>query len=174
MGLAALAAAQITQRDLVLEPSAGTGLLAILAEIAGGNLVLNELADTRAELLRLLFPGRPVTRFDAAQIDDHLDAGLRPSVILMNPPFSAVANVDGRTTEATARHLRSALARAPVPVRGGEGGGQGALPPISAATRAAIITMMNCRVCELCLGISSCFAKTSQGEIPACVAQPQC
>ncbi len=29
----------------------------------------------------------------------------------MNPPFSAVANVDGRTTEATARHLRSALAR---------------------------------------------------------------
>ena len=29
----------------------------------------------------------------------------------MNPPFSAVANVDGRTTEATARHLRSSLAR---------------------------------------------------------------
>ena len=111
MGLAALAAAQITPRDLVLEPSAGTGLLAILAEIAGGGLALNELADTRADLLRLLFPGRPVTSFDAAQIDDHLDAGLRPSVILMNPPFSAVANVAGRTTEATARHLRSALAR---------------------------------------------------------------
>ena len=111
MGLAALAAAQITPRDLVLEPSAGTGLLAILAEIAGGGLMLNELADTRADLLRLLFPGRPVTSFDAAQIDDHLDAGMRPSVILMNPPFSAVANVDGRTTEATARHLRSALAR---------------------------------------------------------------
>jgi hypothetical protein len=111
MGLAALAAAQITPRDLVLEPSAGTGLLAILAEIAGGSLALNELADTRADLLRRLFPGRPVTGFDAAQIDDHLDAGLRPSVILMNPPFSAMANVDGRTTEATARHLRSALAR---------------------------------------------------------------
>ena len=111
MGLAAMAAAQITPRDLVLEPSAGTGLLAILAEIAGGSLALNELADTRADLLRLLFPVRAVTTFDAAQIDDHLDAGLRPSVILMNPPFSAVANVDGRSTEATARHLRSALAR---------------------------------------------------------------
>jgi hypothetical protein len=111
MALAAMAAAQITPGDLVLEPSAGTGLLAILAEIAGGSLALNELADTRADLLRLLFPGRPVTRFDAAQIDDHLDAGLCPSVILMNPPFSAVANVDGRTTEATVRHLRSALAR---------------------------------------------------------------
>ena len=111
MGLAALAAAQITPLDLVLEPSAGTGLLAILAEIAGGGLALNELAGMRADLLQRLFPGRPVTRFDAAQIDDHLDAGLRPSVILMNPPFSALANVDGRTTEATARHLRSALAR---------------------------------------------------------------
>ena len=111
MGIAALAAAQITPRDLVLEPSAGTGLLAILAEIAGGSLALNELADTRADLLRHLFPSRPVTGFDAAQIDDHLDAGVRPSVILMNPPFSAVAHVDGRTTEATARHLRSALAR---------------------------------------------------------------
>ncbi len=111
MGLAALAAGQISPRDLVLEPSAGTGLLAILAEVAGGSLALNELVDTRADLLRLLFPGRSVTRFDAAQIDDHLDTGLRPSVILMNPPFSAVANVDGRTTEATARHLRSALAR---------------------------------------------------------------
>ncbi|MGK7729057.1 methylase, partial [Marinovum sp. F03] len=111
MGLAALAAAQITPRDLVLEPSAGTGLLAILAEIAGGNLSLNELAETRVDLLRLLFPGRPVTRFDAAQIDDHLDASSSPSVILMNPPFSAQANVDGRSTEATARHLRSSLAR---------------------------------------------------------------
>src|SRR5690606_9288243 len=93
MGLAALAAAQMTPRDLVLEPSAGTGLLAILAEIAGGSLALNELADIRGDLLRLLFPGRPVTRFDAAQIDDHLNAGMRPSVILMNPPFSAMANV---------------------------------------------------------------------------------
>jgi hypothetical protein len=111
MGLAALAAAQITPRDLVLEPSAGTGLLAIFVEIASGGLALNELADTRADLLRRLFPGRPVTAFDAAQIDDHLDEGLRPSVILMNPPFSAVANVDARSTEATARHLRSALAR---------------------------------------------------------------
>ncbi|WP_238373071.1 strawberry notch family protein [Heliomarina baculiformis] len=111
MGLAALAAAQITSRDLVLEPSAGTGLLAVLAEIAGGSLALNELADTRADLLRRLFSGRPVTCFDAAQIDDHLDADLRPSVILMNPPFSAVANVDARSTETTARHLRSALAR---------------------------------------------------------------
>src|SRR5579885_638271 len=57
LGLAACAAAAITSADCVLEPSAGTGLLAILAEIAGGALVLNELADTRAALLDHLFPG---------------------------------------------------------------------------------------------------------------------
>jgi len=34
MGLAALVAAQITAHDLVLEPSAGTGLLANLADKA--------------------------------------------------------------------------------------------------------------------------------------------
>ena len=91
LGLAASTAAAITPADSVLEPSAGTGLLAILAELAGGALVLNELADTRAGLLGLLFPGVAVTRFDAAQIDDHLDAGVTPSVVLMNPPFSAMA-----------------------------------------------------------------------------------
>ncbi|HKI15531.1 MAG TPA: methylase, partial [Roseiarcus sp.] len=36
LGLAACAAAAITPADRVLEPSAGTGLLAILAELAGG------------------------------------------------------------------------------------------------------------------------------------------
>src|SRR4051812_25903073 len=88
LGLAACTAAGITPSDRVLEPSAGTGLLAIFAELAGGALVLNELAETRAALLDQLFPDVKVTRFDAAQIDDHLDAGVVPSVVLMNPPFS--------------------------------------------------------------------------------------
>jgi ABC-type proline/glycine betaine transport system ATPase subunit len=30
------------------------------------------------------------------QIDDHLDASVVPSVVLMNPPFSALTNVDRR------------------------------------------------------------------------------
>ena len=111
MGLAALVAAKISSADHILEPSAGTGLLAILAEIAGAGVTLNELAEIRTDLLRRLFPTAPLTSFDAAQIDDHLSAGVRPSVVLMNPPFSAVANVDGRSTEATARHIRASLAR---------------------------------------------------------------
>jgi predicted RNA methylase len=111
LGLAAATAAAITSGDIVLEPSAGTGLLAVLAEISGGALLLNELADTRADLLAALFPAITVTRFDAAQIDDHLAPGALPSVVLMNPPFSALANVSGRVADAAYRHVASALAR---------------------------------------------------------------
>ncbi|CAI2932206.1 strawberry notch family protein [Aminobacter niigataensis] len=111
LGLAAIAAAAITPRDVVLEPSAGTGLLAILAKISGGSLLLNELAETRADLLSALFPACPVTRVDAAQIDDHLPSSAIPSVILMNPPFSVMANVSGRVPDAASRHVASALAR---------------------------------------------------------------
>ena len=111
LGLIAATAAAITPSDRILEPSAGTGLLAILAEIAGGSLVLNELADTRADLLSHLFPAIALSRFDAAQIHDHLDPALVPTVVLMNPPFSVMANVSGRMAEAAYRHVASALAR---------------------------------------------------------------
>ena len=69
LGLVACTAAGITPADRVLEPSAGTGLLAIFAELAGGALILNELAEARAALLDHLFANGEVTRFDAAQID---------------------------------------------------------------------------------------------------------
>lgn len=111
LGLAAISAAEITPRDIVLEPSAGTGLLAILAEISGGSLLLNELAETRADLLGQLFPALAITRVDAAQIDDHLPASAVPSAIVMNPPFSVMANVSGRMADAALRHGASALAR---------------------------------------------------------------
>jgi predicted RNA methylase len=111
LGLAALTAAAITPDDRVLEPSAGTGLLAILAQTIGGSLILNELAETRADLLSSLFPALAVTRFDAAQIDDHLAPDAVPSVVLMNPPFSVMANVSGRVADAAYRHVASALAR---------------------------------------------------------------
>jgi len=111
LGFAALTAAAIGPDDVVLEPSAGTGLLAILAEISGGSLIVNELADTRANVLSSLFPAPSVTRFDAAQIHDHLDPVVVPSVVLMNPPFSAMANVSGKVQDAAFRHIASALAR---------------------------------------------------------------
>ena len=111
LGFAASIAGAIDPADLVLEPSAGTGLLAIFAELAGTSLALNELAETRAGLLASLFAGAVVTRYDAAHIHDHLDAGIRPSVVLMNPPFSVAAHVDGKVADAALRHMSSALAR---------------------------------------------------------------
>jgi len=111
LGFAASIAAAIAPADLVLEPSAGTGLLAVHAELAGASLVLNELADARACLLDHLFPGITVTRHDAAHIHDHLDAAVRPTVVLMNPPFSVAAHVEGRVADAALRHVSSALMR---------------------------------------------------------------
>ena len=111
LGFAAATAAAITPSDLVLEPSAGTGLLAIFAELDGARLALNEIADTRSSLLEALFPAVAVSRFDSAHIHDHLDAGVRPSVVLMNPPFSAAVHVAGRSADAALRHISSALAR---------------------------------------------------------------
>ncbi|TGR23115.1 MULTISPECIES: strawberry notch family protein [unclassified Mesorhizobium] len=103
-------AAAISSSDFVLEPSAGTGLLAVHAEIARASLALNEIAATRADLLGLLFPRVPVSRHDAAHIDDHLDAAVEPSVVLMNPPFTVGAYVDGHVADAAWRHVSSAFA----------------------------------------------------------------
>jgi hypothetical protein len=104
-------AADFRPSELVLEPSAGTGLLAILADLAGCRLALNEVADVRAALLGSLFEGSPVSMHDAAHIHDRLDADLVPSCIVMNPPFSTALNVETRVADAAFRHLSSAVAR---------------------------------------------------------------
>src|SRR5258708_7941917 len=77
LGFVAAEAAALTATDLVLEPSAGTGLLAIFAEIAKARLALNEIAETRAGLLARLFREiAPVTRHNAEQIHDRLDPAI--------------------------------------------------------------------------------------------------
>ncbi len=113
LGLAWVAgfAAAFCPGELVLEPSAGTGLLAIQAELAGCRPVLNEVANTRAALLGSLFEGSSVSMHDAAQIHDRLDSGVFPSCIVMNPPFSTALHVESRVSDAAFRHLSSAVAR---------------------------------------------------------------
>jgi hypothetical protein len=110
-GFVAATAAAMSAADLALEPSAGTGLLAIYAELAGAGLALNELADARADLLARLFSRVPLTRYNAAHIDDHLDPAVQPTVVLINLPFSAAVHVDGRVADAAFRHVASALSR---------------------------------------------------------------
>ena len=95
----------IQSDDVVLEPSAGTGMLAVWARQAG-SVQLNEIDPIRLEILRRLFPEAEITSFDAARIGAHVTN--RPTVILMNPPFAR--NAAGQEDSATAaRHLAAAL-----------------------------------------------------------------
>ena len=122
LAYAALQAAAIRPGDIVLEPSAGTGMLAVMAECALAKrsnsarsrnpLHLNEIAAVRARLLAGLFEHAPVTRHNAESIADYLP-DLRPTVVLMNPPFSASPGVQRIRHDADLRHLRSAFSMLP-------------------------------------------------------------
>ncbi|MCC5664802.1 strawberry notch family protein [Nostoc sp. CHAB 5784] len=104
-------AGQVTSNDLVLEPSVGTGIIAQFAKLQGASLMLNELAPDRSKILRRLFPGVPLFSVNAEQINDYLAGKTQPSVVLMNPPFSASPKVNSRNPDATPRHINSALHR---------------------------------------------------------------
>ncbi|MFH1152970.1 MAG: strawberry notch family protein, partial [Pseudomonadota bacterium] len=103
--------AKITGKDIVLEPSAGIGGIAVFAKNAGAKVYVNELSDRRAAFLKELgFDG--IFQEDAAQLDNILPDDVKPTVIVMNPPFSSTA---GRTknnkTMNGAKHIEQALAR---------------------------------------------------------------
>ena len=100
--------ARLSGDDMVLEPSAGTGIIASLARGAVKDLILNELEPTRADLLEALFPSTKVYRHDGAKLSALLSGTARPSVVLMNPPFS-VSQSRGEDQNTAARHLRAAL-----------------------------------------------------------------
>ena len=116
LAYAALQAAMIRPGDVVFEPSAGTGMLAVMAQLALGKnaaaLHLNELAPVRAGLLAGLFPGSNVTRHNAESIRDRLPE-LRPTVVLMNPPFSASPGIGRIRHHADLHHIRSAFSMLP-------------------------------------------------------------
>ncbi|MDQ8027590.1 MAG: strawberry notch family protein [Brevundimonas sp.] len=81
-------AAQVRPGDAVLEPSAGTGLIAAVAEACGGVLTLNELADDRADLLDGLFVPATRSRIDGRHVDDLLPGAGGFDVVVCNPPFT--------------------------------------------------------------------------------------
>ena len=86
----AVAAAQIRPGDRVLEPSAGTGLLAVVAEACGAELTLNEVSGHRAALLDGLFPAASRTRHDAAHLADILPVSGSLDAVVCNPPFGVL------------------------------------------------------------------------------------
>jgi predicted RNA methylase len=111
IGLSATLAADIAKGEVVLEPSAGTGMLSVLAQMQGASLVLNELSEARLGLLHGLFPKVPLSRHNAEYINDYLDVNIIPDVVIMNPPFSSSPNARSNSTAVTLTHIRSALSR---------------------------------------------------------------
>ena len=100
--------ARLTRQDVVLEPSAGTGIIASLVAAQAGRCMLNELEPVRAQLLEAIFPAATVSRHDGAKLGALLAQTERPSAVVMNPPFS-VSQSRGEDPNTAARHLRAAL-----------------------------------------------------------------
>jgi hypothetical protein len=109
VGALAAYLAQATPADIILEPSAGNGLLA--AHIpACAAWQLNELDPPRAGRLRLAFPEASITQHDGATLNAQLGDSPRPTLVLMNPPFSRSLG-RGHDDFAAVRHLQAALRR---------------------------------------------------------------
>src|SRR3546814_6135496 len=94
---------------IILEPSAGTGLLVAHCRDHAG-LQLNEYAAPRRARLAHAFPDALVTGHDGATINSTLAYAPRPSIVLMNPPFSRSIGL-GADSHAAVRHLQAALRR---------------------------------------------------------------
>ena len=103
-------AAGLEAADLVLEPSAGTGLLAAFAARGGCGLILNEIDPARRGCLEAVYRDAALSGHDGELIDDLLDPALRPTAVLMNPPFARGIG-RGEDRYAAARHMLSALTR---------------------------------------------------------------
>lgn len=104
-------AADINNSDVVLEPSAGIGGLAAFAKAWGAEVAVNELSERRLAVLKAMGFDH-VFNENAEQIDNVLPESIKPTVVIMNPPFSSTA---GRTatnkTSNAERHINQALAR---------------------------------------------------------------
>ena len=105
----AVVMAAIGPHDIVLEPSAGNGLLIVQAP-ACASLQLNEIDTKRRDRLAGIFPDAIVTGHDGAALVS-LHARLpKPTVVLMNPPFSRSVG-RGADDLAALRHLQAAIRR---------------------------------------------------------------
>ena len=103
-------ASALRLRETVLEPSAGTGMLATWAAKADARLLLNEISPLRRDCLACLFRDAIMSGHDGELIDELLDARQVPQAVLVNPPYShgIERGHDGHTG---GRHLRSAWKR---------------------------------------------------------------
>lgn len=102
--------ANIDNKDTVLEPSAGIGGLASFAKADGATVYVNELSDSRLEMLKQL-PFDGFFKENAEQINNILPDSVSPSVVLMNPPFSSTGGRTKNSTKNAIPHIEQALLR---------------------------------------------------------------
>ena len=97
--------------DMVLEPSAGIGGLAVFAKNSGADVVVNEFAKNRIDTLKAMGFDRVFTE-NAEQINNILPNDVQPSRVVMNPPFSSSGDrgTANKTKNAEA-HITQALLR---------------------------------------------------------------
>lgn len=99
-----------TDADIVLEPSAGTGSLALWPKAVGAKVYANEISPRRKALLEM--QGYETTDVDAQFLNDLLPKEIKPTAILMNPPFSSTGGrVKNNRTIYGAEHVSDALVR---------------------------------------------------------------
>ena len=115
LSFAAAWVGKVEDTDVLLEPSAGLAGLAMWGKLRGAHVIANELSPRRVELLKLTGIPNVVTSENAehlfAIMEPQMKDGTirRPTLVIMNPPFSNAANVSGTDTMVGARHLEQAL-----------------------------------------------------------------
>jgi len=85
----------LTSNDIVFEPSAGTGNLALVAKANGATVHVNEISERRVAMLRQA-GFENVTQEDSSAKDLRNYNSLRnlnPTIVIMNPPFSQTGGV---------------------------------------------------------------------------------
>ena len=100
--------ANVNAKDIMLEPSAGIGGIAVFAKREGATVYVNELDNRRLEVLKNM----PFDKFfneNAEQIDNILGGKIEPTVIVMNPPFSSSSERNIHNTKIGAKHIEEAL-----------------------------------------------------------------
>lgn len=102
--------ANIDKSDTVLEPSAGIGGLASFAKADGAKVYVNELSESRLDMLKQL-PFDGFFKENAEQIHNILPDSVSPSVVLMNPPFSSTGGRTKNSTKNAIPHIEQALLR---------------------------------------------------------------
>ena len=108
IAMTAAFAANISDGDTVLEPSAGIGGIAVFAKREGAKVYCNELDKRRLEILKHL-PFDGFYNENAEQLDNILGNEIAPDRVVMNPPFSSSASRNIKNNKIASKHIEEGL-----------------------------------------------------------------